>query len=75
MEERIKRIVADVSGHSAAVLVSTRDLRDYGIDSSRALEVLAECEDAFGFEIAEEAIPRLRTIADIASYVIARAEV
>jgi acyl carrier protein len=64
MEEKIRKIVAQVAGASnPAELGGDADIfRDIGVQSTAALDLLLSLEEAFGVTIADDAFASARTI-------------
>lgn len=69
LERRIGSLVSAVCGVEAATLQRGRDLREYGMDSVRAMDLVVQLEEAFAVSIPDEKLAELRTLADIAHYV------
>ena len=69
-DERVLKILAVVSGVDRDVLRPELDLvADLGIDSPKALRLLADLEDELDIEIDDEAAARLVTVGDVLTQV------
>lgn len=63
-------VMAKISGRSAAGLEPDMELVAHlGIDSPKALQLLADLEDALGVEISDEAAARMETVGDVLDHV------
>lgn len=69
LEHTVRVLVAELGGVDASVIRSDADLRGYGVDSVRAVELLVRLEEAFAVSIPDEALTRLTTISDVVAYV------
>ena len=68
--DRILNILAAVSGVDRGAIHPEQDLvADLGIDSPKALRLLADLEDELNIEISDEAAARLVTVGDVLTYV------
>ena len=68
--DRILNILATVSGMDRATIRPEQDLvADLGIDSPKALRLLADLEDELDIEISDEAAARLVTVEDVLTQV------
>ena len=52
-----------------AVTLTTRISEDLGADSLDAVDMLMSLEDEFDVEIPDEEIEKMRTVADVVSYI------
>ena len=65
-----RAILSKVSGQDASSLNEEMSLvADLGIDSAKALQLLADLEDALDIEIDDEDAARMNTVADVLGYV------
>jgi acyl carrier protein len=68
--DQAKELIAKVSARGLSSLEAGQDLVvDLGIDSSKALELLVELEEALGIEITDEEAARFETVGDVLTYV------
>jgi acyl carrier protein len=59
-------VIAKISGMERSEIAPDSELvGDLGIDSPKALAMLVELEDRLDVEIDDEAVTRLRTVADV----------
>lgn len=73
LEGRIRGLVAEQLGVDLAeVTAQARILDDLGADSLDVVELMMSLEDAFDIEVPDEEVEGMRTIADIAQYVVQR---
>lgn len=73
LEPRVVSIVSELAGMNPADIRPTDDLRcDLGLDSIRAMELLAILADELGVDATVEEAAELRTVADVAELVRAR---
>jgi len=73
IEERVVGLVADLAGTNAAEVRPTDDLRcDLGLDSIRAMELLAMLADELGVDATVDEAAKLHTVADVVALVRAR---
>ena len=65
-----RSVLSKVSGLEASLLEENMSLvADLGVDSAKALQLLADLEDALDIEIADEDAARMNTVADVFGYV------
>lgn len=65
-----RTVLAKVSGQDAGSLRDEMSLvADLGIDSAKALQLLADLEDALDIEIEDEDAARMDTVGDVLGYV------
>lgn len=69
IEQTIQREAALVLAIPTDQLERTTPLVEYGLDSVRAMEIIAGIEDLFDIEVADTDIAKLHTVADLAAYV------
>jgi len=75
MRDEIRSVIARVSGVSAPELDDDVMFRDeLGVDSLKALEILAHCEREFNIELSEGECVDMRTVGEFISYVESRVE-
>ena len=68
--ETAKTVLSKVSGREADRLEDSMQLvADLGIDSAKALQLLADLEDALDIEIEDEDAARMDTVGDVLGYV------
>lgn len=71
---RIKTALAEFLKRDVAVIHAHHALRnDLGLDSMARIELLYNLEDVFGFQIPDQDLAGLVTVADVIAYVEARA--
>jgi acyl carrier protein len=64
-----RAVIAKVGRRAPESLSEDQSLvADLGIDSARALQLLADLEDALGVEIADEDAARMNTVGDVLAY-------
>ena len=69
-EDKVLTILAAVSGVDRAAIHPEQDLvADLGIDSPKALRLLADLEDELNIEISDEAAALLVTVGDVLTHV------
>jgi len=63
-------VLAAVSGKERASIAPDMELvADLGVDSPKALRLLADLEDALDVEISDEDAARMESVGDVLSYV------
>lgn len=67
--QEIGQLIAAVCGVHPSVIQVDRDLREYGMDSVRAVELVVRLEEAFSISVPDEQMHQLRTMADVSAYV------
>ena len=68
--ETARTVLSKVSGLEASALTQEMSLvADLGVDSAKALQLLADLEDALDIEIADEDAARMNTVGDVFGYV------
>jgi acyl carrier protein len=73
IEERVVCIVSELVGVNRAEIRPTDDLRcDLGLDSIRAMELLAMLDDELGIDATVDEAAGLCTVADVVDLVRAR---
>ena len=66
MEDRIRQIIAKVAKVEVDTICPDQELvKDLGIDSPKALELLCDLEDELGIELPDEAITDTNTVGDL----------
>lgn len=64
--EKIKKIIADQIGVSTDEIVPGKELvKDLGVDSLDAVEIIMTMEDEFGVSIGEEEGSAIKTVDDV----------
>ena len=72
--DKIKGIIAEQLGvEEDAISMETNLMKDLEADSLDAVEIIMAIEDEFDIEIPDEDAEKFQTVADIVSYVEARA--
>lgn len=72
--DKIKGIIAEQLGvEEDAITMDTNLMKDLEADSLDAVEIIMAIEDEFDIEIPDEDAEKFQTVADIVSYVEARA--
>lgn len=69
IEREICQEVARVVQVDAMSIDPHTPLVEYGLDSLRAMEIIADVEDRFDIETSDIEIAMLQTVADLAAYV------
>lgn len=69
IDERVRKIVAEVLWVAPGELDGARKLVDYGLDSPTAIDLTVQLEDAFDIRIREGDAARLATVDDITAFV------
>jgi acyl carrier protein len=71
IEQRVIECIDDQLCGTVDVTTVTRavELESLGADSLDVLEIVMMLEDEFGIEIADQDVPRLRTVDDLVRYV------
>ena len=68
-EEEVKKMIADITEVSEEKLTPDADFfNDLGIDSLKAIEIVAAFEKKFRIIIPEEDIPKIRTLMQVIEY-------
>lgn len=70
VESAVRTLVAELCGVAADTIALDTDLRAYGMDSVRGIELLVRLEEAFGVSLPDESLTFLKTTSDVARYVI-----
>jgi len=65
MDAMVIQLVAEACEINPDSLQPDRPLREYGLDSVRALDLIVALEDAFGLTIADDLTRRMRSTNDI----------
>ena len=68
-EAVIKRLLAEVCALPEGSIRADVPLLEYGLDSARGIDLLIALEGAFDIRIPDEAITKMRTLADVAAYI------
>jgi acyl carrier protein len=69
LEEEVKKLVADIIEVPLEKLTPDADFfNDLGIDSLKAIEIVAAFEKKFRIIIPEEDIPKIRTLMQVIEY-------
>ena len=72
--DKIKEIIAEQLGVEEDVItMDTNLMKDLEADSLDAVEIIMAIEDEFDIEVPDEDAEKFQTVADIVSYVEARA--
>ena len=72
--DKIKGIIAEQLGvEEDAITMDTNLMKDLEADSLDAVEIIMAIEDEFDIEVPDEDAEKFQTVADIVSYVEARA--
>lgn len=72
--DKIKGIIAEQLGvEEDAITMDTNLMKDLEADSLDAVEIIMAIEDEFDIEVSDEDAEKFQTVADIVSYVEARA--
>lgn len=72
--DKIKGIIAEQLGvEENAITMDTNLMKDLEADSLDAVEIIMAIEDEFDIEVPDEDAEKFQTVADIVSYVEARA--
>ncbi len=70
MEDRALAILARIARREVSDLKPEQDLvADLAIDSPKALELLCDIEEEYGFEVPDDAVNGLETVADVVAMV------
>lgn len=70
--ENIRNVVAETLGCDVEnVTLEARLQEDLGADSLAAMELMMALEEATGMSIDDEAMPKMKTVADIMEYLAA----
>ena len=68
--DKVKEIIAtQLSVNVEKVTEKTNIAEELGADSLDLVEILMSLEDEFGISIPDEAIPNIKTIADIVAFI------
>jgi acyl carrier protein len=62
---QVKQRLAQVCALSPAQITDDARLIEYGLDSLRSMELIVELEEHFAIALDDEAIVRVRTVADL----------
>ena len=70
IEEEVKKLVADITEVPVEKLAPDADFfKDLGIDSLKAIEIVAAFEKRYRIIIPEEDIPKIRNLTNVIEYV------
>ncbi len=70
IEEEVKKLVADIIEVPVEKLAPDADFfKDLGIDSLKAIEIVAAFEKRYRIIIPEEDIPKIRNLTNVIEYV------
>jgi acyl carrier protein len=70
IEEEVKKLVADITEVPVEKLTPDADFfKDLGIDSLKAIEIVAAFEKRYRIIIPEEDIPKIRNLTNVIEYV------
>lgn len=70
MMEKLVAMVAEQLGVAAAeVKAESRLKEDLGADSASIMMLVMDVESEFGIEVEDDAIEKVKTVADMASYI------
>jgi acyl carrier protein len=70
IEEEVKKLVADITEVPVEKLAPDADFfKDLGIDSLKAIEIVAAFEKRYRIIIPEEDIPKIRNLINVIEYV------
>ena len=68
--DKVKKIIVKQLGVNESKITETTNLAtDLGADSLDLVEILMSLEEEFNISIPDEAIPEIKTIADIVKYI------
>ncbi|MGN0972045.1 MAG: acyl carrier protein [Aristaeellaceae bacterium] len=71
--EQVRNVIAETLGCDVeAVTMEAKLQEDLGADSLAAMELMMALEEATGVAIADEAMPGMKTVADIVGYLSAK---
>jgi acyl carrier protein len=66
VEDRLRKVLVEVLGVTSEKVTRDTDLADdLGADSLDAIEVIMECEEVFGVEIADAQAQDIKTVGDL----------
>ena len=68
MEERLRKIVADLTGINTDNVTSKTKLNKLGMNSLVLVELVCAIEEEFEIEIPNEEILRFKTVKDVINY-------
>lgn len=70
--EKVYNVIAETLGCDVSAVTPEAKLQeDLGADSLAAMELMMALEEATGVSIADEAMPTLKTVADVLAYLAA----
>jgi len=69
IEERVKRILAELLGLKAADLTNETSFSQMGCDSLDGAEVVMACEEEFNITITDEEGETLKTVGDLVALI------
>lgn len=72
MFEFLRDQIADLTGQPRERIRPDSRMIDFGVDSGRALEVVAAAEDAYGLEVPDRVLVDLQTLQQLADWIEAR---
>jgi acyl carrier protein len=67
--EQVIEELARACAIPAAAIEPNATLVEHGLDSARAMKLMLALEERFDIQIPDEAVPRLRTVRDVAEFV------
>ena len=71
-EAFIRRTLAEVCALDPVALRADVPLIEYGLDSARAIDLLVAIEGEYDVRIPDDAVLKIRTLADLCAYVRGR---
>ena len=72
MEERLKKIVFDVTGENSDNVTQKTKLSKLGMNSLVLVEMVCDIEEEFDIEIPNSDILKFKTVKDVIDYMIKR---
>jgi len=66
---KIRELVAEASAIDPNDVKAEGQLRGYGLDSARVIDLVVSIEEEFGVSVTEADLPTLHTVAELAEYV------
>ncbi|MBI3268965.1 MAG: acyl carrier protein [Planctomycetes bacterium] len=70
----VRQLLARACAIDPAEVRDENLLVQYGLDSVRAVDFIVSLEEAFGLQVPDEDVARIRTVADVAAYIRRRTE-
>ena len=65
LKEKIEELIAELAGEEIAITPEMELLKDIGLDSLDAVELVFQLENEYDVEIDDEVLEKVRTVGDL----------